>query len=36
MRRLLAFRIVRYTLLGMILILVMMVSAVTSMRFAIH
>ena len=36
MRRLLRFRIVRYTLLGLILILVMMVSAVTAMRFAIH
>ena len=36
MRRLLGFRIVRYTLLGLILILVMMVSAVTAMRFAIH
>jgi serine/threonine-protein kinase len=36
MRRLLRFRIIRYTLLGLILILVMMVSAVTAMRFAIH
>jgi serine/threonine-protein kinase len=36
MRRLLRFRIIRYALLGLILILVMMVSAVTAMRFAIH
>jgi eukaryotic-like serine/threonine-protein kinase len=36
MRRLLRFRLVRYTLLGLTLILVMMVSAVTAMRFAIH
>lgn len=36
MRRLLRFRIIRYALLGLILILTMMVSAVTAMRFAIH
>lgn len=36
MRRLLRFRLIRFTLLGLILILVMMVSAVTAMRFAIH
>lgn len=36
MRRLLRFRIIRFTLLGLILICVMLVSAVTAMRFAIH
>jgi serine/threonine-protein kinase len=36
MKRLLRFRIIRYALLGLILILVMMLSAVTAMRFAIH
>jgi beta-lactam-binding protein with PASTA domain len=36
MRRLLRFRIIRFTLLGLILVCVMLVSAVTAMRFAIH
>lgn len=36
MRRLLKFKLVRYTLLASILLLVMAVSAVTAMRFAIH
>jgi beta-lactam-binding protein with PASTA domain len=36
MRRLLRFRIIRFTLLGLILTCVTLVSAVTAMRFAIH